>query len=196
MATIPAPSSSVSGKKADEKAPLPENFPHFRPKSPSEDVVVCGVIGPTNINDMPACPCCNRRVSNAEGRQTLDEPASSRYVTRRTSLRDIPCAFNFDEDHEEDNDTDDEDEDNDYLPGTLDSGVEYKFKRVLAEGWVHKKGTGNDWLRSRGWKTRWAQLVVRTVSLLNYSLFFVLVQLTSLFSLFVSASLPKLKALL
>lgn len=183
MATIPVPSVSGSNK-SNEQAP--------RPMTPSEDVVVCGVIGPTNINDMPACPCCNRRVSNAEGRQTLDEPAS----TSRSSRRDIPCAFNFDEEHEEDDDTDDEEEDDDYLPGTLDSGVEYKFKRVLAEGWVHKKGTGNDWLRSRGWKTRWAQLVVRSVFLLNHSLFLVLLQLTSIYSIFVAASLPKLKALL
>jgi hypothetical protein len=80
------------------------------------------------------------------------------------------------------------------LPGSLDSGVEYKFNRVLAEGWIHKKGTGNDWLRSRGWKTRWAQLVVRIVSLFKHSLSFALVRLTIPFC-FVSVSLPKLKVL-
>jgi hypothetical protein len=153
--------------------------------SSEEDLVVCGVIGPTNINDMPACPCCNR-VSGAEGRQTLDEPASS-------SRRDLPCVFKFDEEHDEGDDTDDEEEDDAYLPGTLDSGVEYKFKRVLAEGWIHKKGTGNDWLRSRGWKTRWAQLVVSSVSLSNIP-YPPYVKLVISFC-FVSVSLPKFKVL-
>jgi hypothetical protein len=188
MATIPVSGrSELSRKNAIAEAPLPNNLPHFRPMSPQEDVVVCGVIGPTNINDMPACPCCNRRVSVAEGRQTLDEPAS-------TSRRDIPCVFNYEEEESEGDDSDDEEEDDVYLPGTLDSGVEYKFKRVLAEGWIHKKGTGNDWLRSRGWKTRWAQLVVRSVALFKHILSFVLVKLMVPFW-FVSVSLPKLTVL-
>jgi hypothetical protein len=89
-----------------------------------------------------------------EVRQTLDEPAGP---GRR---EDIPCLFQFDDGHE-DIMTEEED---DYLPGVLDSGVEYRFKRVLAEGWVNKKGTGNDWLGSRGWKPRWARLVVSALN--------------------------------
>jgi hypothetical protein len=120
--------------------------------SPEKDVVVCGVIGPTNINEIhQPCPCCNRRVSpSVEVRQTLDEP-------RGQARQDIPCLFDSEEHDEE------EDYDEDYLPGVLDSGVEYKFKRVLAEGWVHKKGTGNDWMGSRSFKARWARLVLAKV---------------------------------
>jgi len=49
----------------------------------------------------------------------------------------------------------------DVLPGVLNSGVEYFPRRIVAEGWVHKKGTGRDWLGSVAWKPRWARLVVR-----------------------------------
>ena len=124
----------------------------------SEDLVVCGVIGPASIGDMPPCPCCNRRVSQVEGRQTLDEP------TGRGRIEDIPCRFQFDDDYEEEDEDSMSEEEDDYLPGVLDSGVEYKFKRVLAEGWVNKKGTGKDWFGSRAWKPRWARLVVSAMN--------------------------------
>lgn len=128
---------------------------HDNKKQAQSDVVVCGVIGPTSIKEMyQPCPCCNRRVSpSVEVRQTLDEPAGP------GRLQDIPCLFdNFEEGHEEEYD-----EEDDYLPGVLESGVEYKFKRVLAEGWLNKKGSGKDWLRSRTFKPRWARLVVRSL---------------------------------
>jgi hypothetical protein len=31
---------------------------------------------------------------------------------------------------------------------------------VIAQGYVHKKGSGYDWCGSRAWKARWAVLVV------------------------------------
>jgi hypothetical protein len=34
---------------------------------------------------------------------------------------------------------------------------------VLVEGWLHKKGTGHDWLSSRAWKARWARLALAKV---------------------------------
>lgn len=118
-------------------------------KQMTSDVVVCGVIGPTNIHEIhQPCPCCNRRV---EVRQTLDEPRG------RVVHQDIPSLFDASDPH----DDEEEEYDDDYLPGVLDSGVEYKFKRVVAEGWVHKKGTGNDWMGSKALKARWARLVVR-----------------------------------
>jgi len=144
-ATNDATFCSVSRKVSPERAVTPLCCG-------AEDVVVCGLIGPTRINDMPPCPCCNRRVSQVEGRQTLDEPAAA---GRR---EDIPCLFNCEEEHE-----DVEQEEDDYLPGVLDSGIEYKFKRVLAEGWVNKKGSGKDWMGSRALKPRWARLVVSVV---------------------------------
>ena len=125
----------------------------FSCMSPDKNVVVCGIIGPTNIHEIhQSCPCCSRRVSPVDVRQTLDEPSRR----GRAPHQDIPSLF----DPEEHEDEEYQEED-DYLPGVLDSGVEYKFKRVLAEGWVHKKGTGNDWMGSRALKARWARLVVR-----------------------------------
>ena len=34
-------------------------------------------------------------------------------------------------------------------------------KKVLAEGWLNKKGSGQDFICSRRWKSRWAELAVR-----------------------------------
>lgn len=128
-------------------------------QTPTADkVVVCGVIGPTSLSQIQTpCPCCNRSPLVQEGRQTLDEPSSP------GKRQDVPCLFNCDEGEEYDGTKSDEEEDDDYLPGVLDSGVEYKFKRVLAEGWVNKKGTGKDIFGSRAFKSRWARLVVSTV---------------------------------
>jgi hypothetical protein len=39
-------------------------------------------------------------------------------------------------------------EDDDLMTGAA-AGQEYTPKRVLVEGWLHKKGTGHDWLSSR-----------------------------------------------
>lgn len=61
---------------------------------------------------------------------------------------------------DEDAADDDSDFDNDLLPGTLVNGREYEPISVLAEGWVHIKGTGKDWFGSRSWKARYAKLVV------------------------------------
>jgi hypothetical protein len=54
-------------------------------------------------------------------------------------------------------DLDDEDH---MMPGLLQEGISYTIKRQLVQGWIHKKGTGSDWLASRAWKARWAVLVV------------------------------------
>ena len=35
--------------------------------------------------------------------------------------------------------------------------------KILAEGWLQKKGSGNDWLKTTKWKYRWAQLALTTV---------------------------------
>jgi hypothetical protein len=54
-------------------------------------------------------------------------------------------------------------EDDDLMTGVLAAGQEYTPKRVLVEGWLHKKGTGHDWLSSRAWKARWARLALAKV---------------------------------
>jgi len=40
----------------------------------------------------------------------------------------------------------------------------YEIKRSLAEGWLYKKGTGNDIFRSRSWKPRWVNLVLASIN--------------------------------
>ena len=54
-------------------------------------------------------------------------------------------------------DLDDEDH---MMPGLLNQGVSYTVQNVLVQGWVSKKGTGQDLFASRAWKTRWAVLSV------------------------------------
>mmetsp|Transcript_5233 Transcript_5233/g.7390 ORF Transcript_5233/g.7390 Transcript_5233/m.7390 type:complete len:433 (-) Transcript_5233:359-1657(-) len=52
----------------------------------------------------------------------------------------------------------------DVMPGVLASGIKYTPRRVLAEGLMHKKGTGKDWLGSTDWKLRYAKLALAQVS--------------------------------
>lgn len=113
-----------------------------------ENVIEC-------VSNAP-CPCCNRPLgSSFDERLTLNEPPKSE---NRLKLPDRtqPSLLKSDED---DNDEDGE-FDNDLLPGTLSCGVEYKPTLILAEGWLHKKGTGKDWLGSTSWKARYVKLVV------------------------------------
>ena len=110
----------------------------------------CQVIG-TSSNT--ACPCCNTRRLDDYGRQTLNEPTVIPSTRRQRSL--------MDDVEEEEKTCQDADDEVDTLPGVLHSGVQYQPTRILAEGWVHKKGTGNDFFGSRAWKARYCRLVVR-----------------------------------
>jgi hypothetical protein len=50
------------------------------------------------------------------------------------------------------------------LTGVLEgTNIFYRIVRVLVEGVLHKKGTGLDWLHSRGWKARWTRLCLARV---------------------------------
>uniref|UniRef100_A0A7S4JDK0 PH domain-containing protein n=1 Tax=Odontella aurita TaxID=265563 RepID=A0A7S4JDK0_9STRA len=51
------------------------------------------------------------------------------------------------------------------LSGSFDSAdkLSYDISEIIARGWVHKKGTGKDWLGSRSWKPRWAVLATASV---------------------------------
>jgi hypothetical protein len=68
----------------------------------------------------------------------------------------------YDDDDDDESDEEDDDDDDVLLPGVLAAGVEYRIKRILVEGWLHKKGTGRDWLGCQGWKARWARLCLAT----------------------------------
>jgi hypothetical protein len=107
----------------------------------------CSVIGPTTVEGMAACPCCNRHLK--EGRQTVGD---TRLPSSHESL--------FKDDFSDTDSSEDWDEADRMMPGVLADGVAYTIKRVLVQGWVHKKGTGMDWLGSRAWKPRWAVLAV------------------------------------
>ena len=54
----------------------------------------------------------------------------------------------------------DPDETDRMMPGLLGRGTPYTIKRVIFQGYLHKKGSGYDWFGSRSWKSRWAVLVV------------------------------------
>jgi len=109
------------------------------------------VIGPTNPMELAACPCCQcGSISNHPPQEELK---------RHKAILD--CI----DDEEEDDDEEcyDSDEEIEPLPGGISEGVAYQPKRILVEGWLHKKGTGKDWLGSRSWKPRWARLVMASM---------------------------------
>ena len=65
------------------------------------------------------------------------------------------------DDHEDSSESDmDEEIERSMLPGLLGHGVKYTVREVIAQGHLHKKGSGLDFLGSRYWKARWAVLVV------------------------------------
>lgn len=107
------------------------------------------------------CPCCQRARHDDEGRETLNEPA---VWSRRESYHQFQerqkAALESAAVPSKKQSSAYFDEERDSQPGVLDSGVEYKPKRVLAEGIINKKGTGRDWFGSRSWKPRYCRLVV------------------------------------
>jgi hypothetical protein len=138
------------------------------------------VIGPTNLLELVACPCCQQCFDDLDGgidQETLVEPlcigrgavvGSGRFSPQAARHSSILTARESDEDHDdgdhdENGDDDAIEEEDDLLPGVLGAGVHYVPKSVLVEGWLHKKGTGKDWLGSRAWKARWARLALAKV---------------------------------
>jgi len=100
-------------------------------------------------------------------RETLDCPIQHhryndiRNLSNRSLIDD--CYNTSDDDEDEgqlidENKNDDRDDNQMY--GVLPSGIEYKYTRVLAEGWLHKKGSGNDFFGSVRWKARYCRLVL------------------------------------
>jgi len=49
------------------------------------------------------------------------------------------------------------------LHGVLASGVQYEATKILMEGWMHKKGSGNDIFGSVRWKERFCRLILAEV---------------------------------
>ena len=101
------------------------------------------VINTKDLLEIAACPCCKQCIDERQ-QQTLSGPRLM--ADPYTEIKDDDTEF----------DSDDED----MLPRGIAEGLKYQPRRILVEGWLHKKGTGNDWLGSKSWKPRWARLVV------------------------------------
>lgn len=100
-----------------------------------------------------ACPCSDNDKGSNDNRMPFNETQKENNVTTAAyGDKDV-------DDHSDDDEYEGEFE-NDLMPGTLKNGADYEPISVLAEGWVHVKGTGNDWFGSRGWKARYVKLVV------------------------------------
>ncbi|KAL3925913.1 MAG: hypothetical protein SGILL_000090 [Bacillariaceae sp.] len=112
-------------------------------------------------NGPSLCPCCQLPV-HAGGHQVVGD--TKNVLTRQQSnavMRDsLVSLFSEDVDQTCDEDMDETDR---MMPGVLGKGVAYTVKEVIAQGYVHKKGSGNDFLGSRSWKPRWAVLVWASV---------------------------------
>lgn len=97
-------------------------------------------LGPVDLASRAPCPCCARYVvkeSDGKSQQPHELTASAS--------------------------TDDDTKDAS-LPGSLDpTSTSYTVQSTSVQGWVHKKGTGNDIFGSRAWKSRWATLGTATV---------------------------------
>ena len=139
----------------------------FRHLSPT-DIEQRRVIGPTNQRDLTR-PCCN--TPRKEGRQTVEMMRRSSQSSSHSLLddEDGSCDDCRVDSQNNGGNTNQSKSDDDFLPGLLDSGVKYQPRKLVAEGWLHKKGTGNDWLGSRAWKPRWARLVVSHLSSCPFS---------------------------
>ena len=99
----------------------------------------------------PPCPCCDPYPGALGNLTTLNEPQNASESDDKGRSSSLPNNEDDDDDYEFENDL---------LPGTLRSGVYYEPTELLAEGWVHIKGTGKGWLGSRSWKARYVKLVV------------------------------------
>ena len=108
-----------------------------------------------------ACPCSNNDNGSNDNRMPFNDKQKENNVTTAAyGNKDV-------DDHSDDDEYEGEFE-NDLMPGTLKNGADYEPISVLAEGWVHVKGTGNDWFGSRGWKARYVKLVVSFGSRISF----------------------------
>lgn len=123
-------------------------------ESSSKALIDCEVIGPVGLKELPSCPCCNRNLNTS--RQTVGD---TRLKALYSSL-----FMNDGSETESCHSCDDMDEEGSIMFGVLSGGTQYSVTKNLVQGWVHKKGTGNDWIGSRGWKPRWAVLSLARIA--------------------------------
>jgi len=113
-------------------------------------------LGPVDFASLAPCPCCARYVvkdldgSVGTSKQQQQQQQQQEQERQPPSLTASPSK--------------DDDRKDAALPGSLDpTNTTYAVQSIAVQGWVHKKGTGNDLFGSRGWKSRWATLCTATV---------------------------------
>lgn len=119
------------------------------------------VIGSPHLWELSTqCPCCRQEPQVQDAKACISNNPNSERLSRVSLM---------DRDDETDETMDDAEEPQDLdetlvpPPGVLRAGVSYTPTKVLVEGWLHKKGTGHDWLYSRSWKARWGRLCLAKV---------------------------------
>ena len=127
--------------------PIHSNIPGTQP-------LICENL--IDFEPIAPCPCLDPTLGTCENRTTLNEARKPSQTSNETTTP----VLKLDNENVDDDADDNSDFYNDLLPGTLINGKEYEPISVLAEGWVHIKGTGKDWFGSRSWKARYAKLVV------------------------------------
>ena len=135
------------------------------------DVIGCPCFQPNHL-DYPSSVSKHQPVSMipTDGVPNNNRNTSSGIVDvvvlpkiRRFSLFDENEKKDDDDDNI-DNDEEEEEQfqlDEELMTGIIEeTGAHYHITKIIVEGWIHKKGTGHDWLGSRGWKARWARLAI------------------------------------
>lgn len=100
-----------------------------------------------------ACPCCRRYVPGTSPSSVAQAPEQSQQsqqgIEKSASDEDSGLFGSL------------------RLAASTDSSeggkTAFEIREIVARGWVHKKGTGKDWLGSRSWKPRWAVLATAAV---------------------------------
>lgn len=143
------------------RPPLPRSNSRRQQRKTFMSNSTCSTIGPSNVEmsfgTMPA--------------KTREVIGDTRVLHLSTSYRSL---FN-DDDERVDEDASDTDtsisqslrqefEEDSMMPGFLADGIPYIITQDLVQGWLHKKGTGEDWMGSRAWKARWAILSLAKLS--------------------------------
>lgn len=122
----------------------------------------CGTLRPQDVMELADCPCC---------KNCIDERQLTLSSRNKRGPQTIIDEYSQHSAFDESVGSDDEDDEDVLVPGVTE-GLYYHPRRIIAEGWVHKKGTGQDWIGSRSWKPRWARLVVSQVQCVTKWLFF------------------------
>jgi PH domain len=146
------PTNIAPAKEADDDSIIDRKEAERASKAYSTYDLIGQIIGPTRLIDFASCPCCHSNVDPEEEVKTqplnaaIQEKIDNSLITESMS------------ESESDNDCDSVSV---IVPPDLNAaGVLYSTRKVLVEGWLHKKGTGKDMMRSQAWKARWVRLTL------------------------------------